>query len=148
MPKRMHQNNPAYRWFFENRFRLSETSERFRRSTDMRSGWTMHSRSLLVLSIPLLKFLRLDAYYLDKSPMPITIHPTKCLRPIARPSKPLDRWRRSVCNHRSQHSGAVHPCSKKATRCAGDEGELRPAVPQDRRLWHDHGSVCVVRAAW
>ena len=148
MPKRMHQNNPAYRWFFENRFRLSETSERFRRSTDMRSGRTMYSRAFLVLSIPLLKFLRLDAYYLDKSPMPITIHPTKCLRPIARPSKPLDRWRRSVCNHRLQHSGVVHPCSKESPSVRPDEGVLRPTVPQDRRLRREHGSVCVVRAAW
>lgn len=86
----------------------------------MRSGWTIDSCAFLVLSIRLLKFLRLGAYYEDKSPMPITIHRTKCSRsrPIARPSKPLDRWDtlfaiidRStavLCIHalRKSHSGA------------------------------------------
>jgi len=131
MPKRMHQNNPAYRWFFENRFRLSETSERFRRSTDMRSGWTMHSRSFLVLSIPLLKFLRLDAYA-DHNP----------IRPGAR-ARALQRVHQSrsivgdalfAIIDRSTAVLFIHAV-KKPLGAPGDEEVLRP------------GSVCVVRAA-
>ena len=126
MPKRMHQNNPAYRWFFENRFRLSETSERFRRSTDMRSGWTMHSRSFLVLSIPLLKFLRLDAYA-DHNP------PGPCAR--ARALQRVHQSRSIV----GDALFAIIDCStavlfihavKKAPRCDRMKGCFDPLYPR------------------
>lgn len=82
--------------------------------------------------------------------MPITIHRTKCSRsrPIARPSKPLDRWDTLFAIiDRSTAVLCIHAL-KKPLGCAGDEGELRPALPQDRRQRLDRGRVCVVRAAW
>ena len=103
----------------------------------------MHSRSLLVLSIPLLKFLRLDAYA-DHNP------PGPCAR--ARALQRVHQSRSIVGDapfaiiDRSTAVLFIH-AAKKPLGAPGDEEVLRPAVPQDLRLRHEHGSVCVVRAS-